>query len=325
MFTRLRKSRRGLGTIIGSVFLVTILLFGFSFIWWERQAYDKYALAVNDRDQREWELQSEQIQISTTSLTTSNKLNITVFNAGALTTHLVSLWLTEYNGTNPTQHLSFDLKSMNYYANPGSSILSIGSDLSFTATSSFNYYFKVTTERGNMATAYLSSAQITGLQQRISYSFGTMKIKYTVAGSGGYSSSSRPDADANGWCNPWITWTVMKTVPAKTNLFFKATFKNTWSQSLIISYGAILFQLGDPGAQTIVFIGGSLTAAITINPGETKELIWGFFQVANVFGGSQPVTLPWPMMGTSSISTTTSANPFLTGTMVLDTFLVVAG
>lgn len=150
MSKRLLKDRRGVSTVIGAVFFVLILLGGLTMISWEMNQYDNYTQVVNDRSRLEWEKQSEEIEIVSVFVD-GYALNISVKSEGAVTAHLVDLWITEYTDTTANWHRLFQI---DYYVNPGDTVTEIGQDLDTPELDpDLNYEVKIVTERGNIATA----------------------------------------------------------------------------------------------------------------------------------------------------------------------------
>ncbi len=150
MLKRFAKNKRGVSTVIGAVFFVLILLGGFSMIIWEITEYDNYMQVVNERDQLEREKQNEIIEIDSVYVV-GDSLNISVVNNGAVTAHLVDLWVTEYvDETTANWHSFFQI---NYYANPGDTIANIGHEIEMPELDpEYNYMIKIVTERGNIVT-----------------------------------------------------------------------------------------------------------------------------------------------------------------------------
>jgi hypothetical protein len=149
LFKRFAKNKRGVGTVVGAVFFVLVLLGGFSTIIWEITEYDNYMQVVNDRDQLDWEKQNEIIEITGVCIT-GDSLNISVLNNGAVVAHLVNLWVTEYvDEVTANWHEAFQI---DYYVNSGSTIVGIGQDIeTLEVDSQFTYTVKIVTERGNVA------------------------------------------------------------------------------------------------------------------------------------------------------------------------------
>lgn len=143
---RFIKCKRGLSTVIGAVFCVLVILMGFSFILWEANQYDSYIDAVNERTRLDQEQANEMVAIGDSSIA-GDDLNFSVINTGAVTAHLVSLWVTEYSGTTANWHVG--PISISNYLNPGST--TIITETIEGVDPDLNYLIKIVTERGNVA------------------------------------------------------------------------------------------------------------------------------------------------------------------------------
>ncbi|UCC33076.1 MAG: hypothetical protein JSW53_04625 [Candidatus Bathyarchaeota archaeon] len=154
MFNRFLKHKRGVSTIIGVVFFVLVFIGGFSLISWEIMRYDEYIGTVNERNRFEWERQNEIIEIVDMSVVDS--LNISITNKGAVTAHLVDLWITEFN-TTVNWHKLF---LIDYHVNSGDTISVIGADIDIPELDPrLTYDVKIVTERGNIAVGTYSYSE----------------------------------------------------------------------------------------------------------------------------------------------------------------------
>jgi len=96
-------------------------------------------------NQLDWERMQEIVKISNVARVSANETLFTFRNEGALTSHLVSLWII-----NSTNHERYDI---NVIVNSGESLNHTRADINFPIG---QYTVKVVTERGNIA-VYLAS------------------------------------------------------------------------------------------------------------------------------------------------------------------------
>jgi len=96
-------------------------------------------------NQLDWERMREIVKISNVARVSANETLFTFRNEGALTSHLVSLWII-----NSTNHERYDI---NVIVNSGESLNHTRADINFPIG---QYAVKVVTERGNIA-VYLAS------------------------------------------------------------------------------------------------------------------------------------------------------------------------
>lgn len=149
LFKCFAKSKRGVSTVIGVVFFALVILMGSSLIIWEITQHDAYMQVASERDRLDWEKQNEIIEIESASIF-DGKLSASVINKGAVTAHLVDLWITEYSSTTANWRRVFPI---NYYLNPGNTTTNIGQDLETPELDpERTYVIKIVTERGNIAT-----------------------------------------------------------------------------------------------------------------------------------------------------------------------------
>jgi len=133
------RKRRGVSGIISGVFLVSVAVMIFNILAWQFFQYDAYHRTVLERDQREWERYNERLLIMEVITGTSN-LNFTVRNYGAVTVHIVDLFLEcLINGTN--KYYSLDI-----WIGSGTTKRVIGPPIE----PGLVYDFRIGTERGNV-------------------------------------------------------------------------------------------------------------------------------------------------------------------------------
>ncbi|MGC8849802.1 MAG: hypothetical protein ACP5QI_04945, partial [Candidatus Bathyarchaeia archaeon] len=85
--------RRAVSGAITGMFVVLIFVAAISALLAYNTSQDKYNQAVSERNQREWERLNEKITIPAAERLDDGTLNATIQNIGAVTAHLVSLWL----------------------------------------------------------------------------------------------------------------------------------------------------------------------------------------------------------------------------------------
>jgi hypothetical protein len=148
MYRSFIRNKRGISGLLGGVFLMLILLGGFSLIFWEIIQHDNYMQVAAERDQQTWELTGEIIEISEVNIVGGDSFNITVVNKGASTAHLVDLWVTEYLGVTPNWHVLFPLDR---YINPGDIATNVAGEIDIPELNpELDYKVKIVTERGNI-------------------------------------------------------------------------------------------------------------------------------------------------------------------------------
>jgi len=147
------RLRRGLSTVIGAVFFVVAISSTAAYVSISMNSLDDLAQSIIDNDARSIDRLKEDIEITTVTLTDTNKFNMTVFNKGPIPTKLTRLWITDQS-SNPITHQKEDLSVL---INPGEQKQNIAVNLGITANPTDSYTLKAVTERGNTASFVLNT------------------------------------------------------------------------------------------------------------------------------------------------------------------------
>ncbi|MCK5345151.1 MAG: hypothetical protein KAR20_17200 [Candidatus Heimdallarchaeota archaeon] len=242
MSKKLLKSRKGVSGAISGVFVILICFMALAALFTYAVSIDRYNQVVNERNRMEWEIQNEKFTITEAQRNYDGTLNVTIFNFGGMTAHLVDIWITMKNGTsNESLH---ELYRINYYINPTEQLSEIGSqnatqlpsgevqsiNLKEPVVANINYTIKIVSERGNTASYLIEYDESEG--PPIAFSYGSMEINWVDP-------NSEPD-----WHPAFISKDSLDThVRENGDLYFRAKFTNMWNKQLNISDGSILFQI----------------------------------------------------------------------------------
>jgi hypothetical protein len=139
---KLRRGKEGVGSIIGSVFVVLILLSGFTFYATYLSTTDHYNETTGAMNNLTQSQNQERLVIKQISITSTNNLSLTVENQGTVNSHLI--WLGIFNeSVVPESQVYYPLdKSLN-----PSATLNITSNL--TIVQGQKYVVQLVTELGN--------------------------------------------------------------------------------------------------------------------------------------------------------------------------------
>lgn len=159
---RILGNRKAVSGSISAMFVVLIFLMAASSLFSYNLSQDHYNDLVNQRNQRDWERQNEILYMDLVQRLASGALNATVKNNGAVAAHLVTAWLSAYNGTGSPlwqQQYKTDI-----WISSGQTITNFGAN-SYTysliyppahpvtsillSDANLNYTVKIVTERGN--------------------------------------------------------------------------------------------------------------------------------------------------------------------------------
>ncbi len=154
---RLKRSRKGAGSIIGIAFLVLILMSGFSFYMLNVNANNNYRKTLQEIDELDWKRGQEKITFESVSVTGSSKLNVTVKNDGSLQSHLIWLGVFNKTATPDTQ----EYHELDEYVNPAETLPNVGSNI--TVNKEDTYVIQLVTELGNtFSYSYPQSEEASG-------------------------------------------------------------------------------------------------------------------------------------------------------------------
>ncbi len=169
------NDRKGISTIVGSVFFIIIFTSVASYVLYSMNQIDQFGVAVIGKGQDNINRNSEAFEI--TGVTEdNNKFNVTIQNTGQLPVNITRLWIQ--NKTDPTWPTT--KFSINQIVAPGQTLTKIGENLQLTAKSSQAYDISLVTERGNTKEFLVNSAsqkplylQLFVLPDKISSGFDT--------------------------------------------------------------------------------------------------------------------------------------------------------
>jgi len=177
-------SRRGISTIIGACFFITIMLLAFNLMLWEMVQYDTYQQALDKMAQRDRDRLAERLEVTDIFFTVSGTPLITIAarNTGGISINLVRI----YFSTSPVTIV--EKGSGSHYFTGGfldlgeSGTISIYNTTSTALTSTGTYTLTFVTERGNLFTSYYPKTS--KFQSSMAYTFGSMKTRYAYGGIG---------------------------------------------------------------------------------------------------------------------------------------------
>jgi len=128
---------------------------------------DSYNQVMNGRNRMDWEIEKEEFEIITVVRNTDGNLNATLINSGALTAHIVDIWITLKNETGNWQQLY----AVDYHINPAEIVREVGMEnaielpsgsmasginLPQPVSATTTYTIKIISKRGNAAIYHLT-------------------------------------------------------------------------------------------------------------------------------------------------------------------------
>ena len=139
---RHNRHSRGVGSIIGAVFVALILLSGFTFYAFTQDVTQHYNDTMSSMNDMDWNRNQENIMIKQIAITDTKNLSITVENDGSIQSHLI--WLGIFNKTATPENQTY--QELNEFVRPSETV-NIVSD--FTVTAGNMYVIQLVTELGN--------------------------------------------------------------------------------------------------------------------------------------------------------------------------------
>jgi hypothetical protein len=122
---KLSYDKRGVGSIIGAVFILLILLSGFTFYILSVNVTEEYTRTLQDIQQLDLLRKKEGLEFRSVSVTGNDNLNITVKNTGSYDVHLI--WLGIFDET--TSPITQEYSTLDVYINPAETKTNIGSSV----------------------------------------------------------------------------------------------------------------------------------------------------------------------------------------------------
>ncbi|MDT8781621.1 MAG: hypothetical protein IAX22_03105 [Candidatus Bathyarchaeota archaeon] len=152
-FTKLRRSKKGVGSVVGAVFVILIILSGFVFYQIALLTMNNYNKVTDDMNQVDWRRNNEELTILSVEVTDNNKFNITVKNTGSVQSVVIWLGIFEQSSSGSEEDQPF--VSVNYP-------IAIGEVESIISTTQISpekgYNIRLATELGNVYDCSISEA-----------------------------------------------------------------------------------------------------------------------------------------------------------------------
>jgi len=264
--------RRGLSTLVGTVFFVIALSSVVAYVSYSMNSIENFTQSILDNDARSIDRLKEDIEITTVTLTDTNKFNMTILNKGPIPTKLTRLWVTD-ESSNPITHQKEDLSVL---INPGEQEQNIATNLSITANPTDSYILKAVTERGNTASFVLSADTSTIIDLIVPAQVLPQEKIYVTAVIKNNSTTPSTIANLTGIMknNATLTPTAIPT-PAYMLGFDKdemALF--TWTFNAPSSDGPVQFNASYVGAPSGAFVEKTVDVVSLENTQEATSTVW---------------------------------------------------
>jgi len=156
------RSHRGLSAVVGTVFLVAVVLGALSYVSYSLDVMGNFSESLIAEESRQKDKQTEAFEVSTIDVTTANKLDGIVKNTGEIPVELKTLYIDEQGVNDVVQKFT-----LNEAIAPGNTVNLI--DLvDFDIDPTKGYNMKVVSGRGEVNAFFVNSPSTENLQMYIS-------------------------------------------------------------------------------------------------------------------------------------------------------------
>jgi len=139
--------RRGLSSVVGTVFAIIALASTVGYITYSMNILDNYNQSILARNQQATDITKEKFQVNSVTMV-NNKLNITVVNTGSLPVNFTKIWITNKTATTTAWVKSYTPTSSTVA--PGNTLTNLGiNGISTWLNTNYPYHVKIVTSRGN--------------------------------------------------------------------------------------------------------------------------------------------------------------------------------
>lgn len=155
------KSRRALSTVVGAVFAIIALTSTVTYVSYSMGILDNYNQSVLTKNQQLSDVNKEKFQISSVTVPSNGRLNITVANTGSLPINFTKIWIQ--NTTTATTDWSNSYTPTRNFVAPGGVLTKIGQNIPVYINPTYSYNVKLVTSRGNTQQFTMNSANVAPL------------------------------------------------------------------------------------------------------------------------------------------------------------------
>jgi len=139
------KSRRGISSVVGTVFAIIALGTTIGYITYSMTTVDNYSQTVLTRIQQTLDVAKEKFSVDNVAIV-NNKLHINVTNTGSLPINFTKVWVT--NSSSLTTWVN-SYVPVNAVIPPAATITNLGQSLPVYINTANQYHIKLVTSRGN--------------------------------------------------------------------------------------------------------------------------------------------------------------------------------
>ncbi len=138
------RNDQGVGSIIGGVFFLLIIISGYTYYTVHISITEGYNETLETMNALDWDHNQENLVIEDVTITGSNTLNVTLENQGPVLSHLIYLGIFNKTASPQTE----DYSTLDIYVDPTETVTNIGSGI--TIIEGNKYIIQLVTELGNI-------------------------------------------------------------------------------------------------------------------------------------------------------------------------------
>lgn len=145
------RKHRGLSAVVGTVFLVAVVIGALSYVTYSMNILGNFSESLMTEEKRQKDKQGEEFEITSVKITPANKLDGVVKNTGQVPLEIKTLWIEEVGAPNSVKKFDIDKRIA-----PGNQIDLISS-VNFDMVTTKGYAMKIVSGRGEVQTFYVNS------------------------------------------------------------------------------------------------------------------------------------------------------------------------
>jgi hypothetical protein len=262
------RKRRAVTSMLGATFFVIIIVSGLGLLLYNLAQHTLLQSSIATMEERSWNRLSEKLEVLQVRMSNCASmmcsLNITVFNSGGQTIHIVRMWITNQSYASGWQRKIFETSS---FIDPATIETGIGSaEGKFDPLST--YRISLGSDRGNTFSA-LYRPNTNTLATAMGFGWLTMDWAYY-----NYTYATSKGGQEQG---PYEAWCILGGTSSKTFLF-KTRVLNHWDRDVyILSHSYLVFYESHGGGSWASFyvMSPSSTASqpVAYNPPTTGWII----------------------------------------------------
>ncbi|MBS3926457.1 MAG: hypothetical protein KGZ34_07215 [Nitrosarchaeum sp.] len=151
------RTHRGLSAIVGTVFLVAIVIGALSYVTYSMNVLGNFSESLVTEEKRQKDKQSEAFEITSVNITPTLKLDGVISNTGQVPLEIKSIWIEEVGSPDTTK--KFDISKT---IAPGYSF-DLKNVIDFDMNPTTGYKLKTISSRGTIQTSLINSVDFTPL------------------------------------------------------------------------------------------------------------------------------------------------------------------